>query len=286
MKKRLSGILFAITICILFLIPARTLAETITILSDDFESTPSAFTHRTKNFDPTYHMSKVIQQGSGNHVWQLSIGNGATTGCKCVECYTEKYSSYVFPSNVVDITYEADVWIVNNNRMPDQVYYGMNFGYKNRIMRLRFSWDRKNILYQWTTGNNEVALPQSFTSGKWHSVKVVYHTSSETCDIYIDGIVQSLGYSTVEWTDSNVSVNGHNPLIKFNLLTKTSKVPLVLNKSIRANFDNVRVSYTPEVAPMTGDDSNVFLWLAILLVSVSGAVLLTRSITKRGISKK
>lgn len=286
MKTRLSSILVAIAICMVLLVPASALAETITVLNDDFESTTSYFTKRTTNFSSTYQTSEIKLQTSSNHVWQLAIGDGASTDYRCVECYTENYNSYIFPSNAVDITYEADVWIVNNNRMPDQVFIGMNFGYQNRIMRLRFSWDTKEILYQWTTGNHEVALTQSFVYGRWHSIKVIYHTASQTCDIYVDGIPQSLGYSTVEWTDSNVSVNGHNPLIKFNLLTKTTTLPLSLVKPIRANFDNVKVYYTQESAPMTGDNSRTGLWLAILLLSVTGTFVLVRFLQKKRVSEK
>ena len=280
MKYRLSAFAVVIVACALFLVPASSLAETITILNEDFESSPYVFTTNLKTYNPAYHTSGVFLKSSGNHTWLLTMGNGTTIGYRALECYTENFSSYVFPSNAINITYEADIWIVNNNQMPDQVFYGMNFGYQDRIMRLRFSWDSKEILYQWQTGNTSVPLPQAFTYGRWYSVKIVYHTSSKTCDIYIDDIIQSLGFSTVQWTDNNVSVNGHNPLIKFNLVTKTTNVPLVLNNPFRVNFDNIKVYYTQE-APVTGDNSRIVLWISILLISVTVVILLIRIIKKR-----
>ena len=279
MKQQFSIMLVITVLLLMVLIPVFSLAETIVVIDDDFEAT-SVFTTRTTYFDPIFHTSEVKQQSSGNHVWRLSIGDGASTGDLSVACYTKDYNSYIFPSNAADITYEADIWIVNNNQMPGDVYYGMNFGYQDRIMRLRFSWDTKKIQYQWTTGTNTVVLPQTFASGTWHSVKIVYHTSSKTCDIYIDDIVQSMGYSTVISTDSNVSVGGYNPLIKFNLFTKTSALPLSLNNPIRVNFDNVKVSYTLEETPATGDNSSMVLLASTLLIVITGAFLITWIIKK------
>ncbi len=281
MKNRYAAIFTAMILCFLILAPVGSLADTITILNDDFESTPSDFVKRTTNFDPLYHTSEIIQTSAINHVWQLSMGNGVTTGYRAVECNTKDYNSYIFPSNAQEVTYEADVWIVNNNMMPEKVFIGMNFGYRNRIMRIRFSCDTKEILYQWTTGNIEVPLQQAFAYGRWYHVKVVYHTASERCDVYINGIVQSLGFSTVTWTDANVSVNGYNPLMKFNLVTTTTTLPLVLNNPIKANFDNAKVSYTVPAAPVTGDNSRLGLWISVLMLSVAGAALVTWILKKR-----
>ena len=281
MKNKIAGVFIAITLCIMILVPASSLAETITVLSEDFESSPSTFVRRTTNFNPLYNTSEIIQASAKNRVWQIALGEGATTGYLSVAGYTENYDSYIIPSNAEDVIYEADVWIVNNNQMPDKVLIGMNFGYRDRIMRIRFLCDTKEILYQWITGKSEVSLSQTFAYGKWNKVKVVYHTASETCDVYINGIVQLLGFSTVTWTDANVSVNGHNPLMKFNLNTKTNALPLEINKPVKANFDNAKVSYIRQAVPPTGDTSHLGLWIIIVILSVAGTSLLTWIIRNR-----